>query len=617
MSTPFTNYLGNPSYEALHAPPPGSVHPVDPLQVELEQIIHYKRITPLYQPIINLNNGSILGYEALSRGPENSSLHQPLALFNTAIKHHSLLSLEQICRESAVTQFHPPAPGCMLFLNMNAAVIHDMNFKGGFTRQILGQKGISPETVTFEITERTAIDDFSSFYRALQHYRRQGYRIAIDDAGAGYSSLQAISELKPDYIKLDKSIVAAVHQSHLKQTILESMLKLARITNSKIIAEGVELEEELAYLVKNGVHYAQGYLLARPQFPLPPIAPEMRELIIKTGLPAGVSREALFSSHPGGTIGEISLNIPTLSPELPVKDAEKWFADHQTNGLVVTNMQEEPIGLLMKDKLYYQLGTKYGISLYHHRPVQLVMDKTPLIVNADLPLEAVSQMAMNRDELNLYDMIIVVRDGRYLGTVSVMTLLNNITNLQIRRAHNSSPLTGLPGNLIIEDHLKILVSAQQPFAIFYIDLDNFKAYNDKYGFEHGNRVLLLTAQILSQCIAQHGQGSTFLGHIGGDDFVIITSPDNIQNTGQAIIRTFDSEIATLYPDEDRARGYINVTNRRGEAERFPLISVSLAATSTQIRHFTNHLEVGETLAELKKKAKQHSGSCLIMDRRTS
>ncbi|HWR38672.1 MAG TPA: bifunctional diguanylate cyclase/phosphodiesterase [Patescibacteria group bacterium] len=582
---------------------------------ELLQIIRQKQITSLYQPIVDLCTGNILGYEALSRGPADSPFQMPQPLFAAATKHNQLLALEQVCREIAVTNFHPPTPDYMLFLNMNADVIHDPHFKAGFTREILGRQNISPASVVFEITERTAIDDFESFCRSLQHYRQQGYQIAIDDAGAGYSSLQAISEIKPDYIKLDKSIVASVHQSPLKQSILESMVKLARIINSKIIAEGVELEEELSYLVRNGIHYAQGYLLARPQFPLSSIPQEVKDLIVANIICKSPVSEPLPNMALGETIGHIAHEAPALSPTLPVKDAETMFTAHQVNGLVVTNARHEPVGLLMKDKLYYQLGTKYGVSLYHHRPVELVMDKSPLVVNADLPLEAVSQMAMNRDEYNLYDLIVVVRNGRYYGAVSVMTLLNTITNLQIRRAHNSNPLTGLPGNLVIEDRLKNLLISQQPFAVFYIDLDNFKAYNDKYGFERGDQVLLLTSQVLSQCIAHTGQGTTFLGHIGGDDFVIITAPGNVQTMGDAIIQRFDKEILSMYQEEDLDRGYITVKNRRDEVEQFPLISISLAVASTQVRSFDNFLAVGEVLAELKKLAKKRSGSCLVIDRR--
>lgn len=611
----FGNEPINPRADHLHRfTPPGSA---EPQERELVDIIMEKKIFSVYQPIVDLTAGKIMGYEALSRGPAGSSLHWPLTLFDLAIKKNMLLPLEQVCREAAIKHFLQPDPGHNLFLNLNAAVIKDPNFTSGATKLILSQQGMLPSQVVFEITERMAIDDYDSFHRSLEHYRRQGYRVAVDDAGAGYSSLQAIAELEPDYIKLDRSIICDIHQSPLKQTLLESMVKLAGVINSQIIAEGVESAEELSFLIQNGVPYAQGYFLARPGFPLPDITPAAKKLIVETTAPKSkYDKKNNPSAGLGDTIGQIVQHAPTFSVNVLVKEVEEAFAAQRVNGVVVLNENQEPAGLLMKDKLYFQLGTKYGVSLYHSRSIQLVMDKSPLIVNADLPLEAVSQMAMNREEYNLYDLIIVVKDGRYFGVVSVMHLLNSITSLRIRCAHNSNPLTGLPGNLIIEDRIKSLVSAGAPFAVFYIDLDNFKAFNDKYGFELGDKLLLLTSQILSRGIAQAGQGSTFLGHIGGDDFVIATHPENIHNMGDAIIRLFDEETRSLYLEEDRERGYIEVENRRGQFERFPLVSISMAVVTNQTRNFTNFLEIGEVLAELKKVAKKRPGSCIVVDRRT-
>jgi diguanylate cyclase (GGDEF)-like protein len=273
-----------------------------------------------------------------------------------------------------------------------------------------------------------------------------------------------------------------------------------------------------------------------------------------------------------------------------------------------------PMGIVMKHKLYYQLGTNFGFSLYHHRSVELVMDPYPLIVDADLFLESVSQIAMSRED-NLYDYIIVVKEGTYQGVVSIMNLLNNITQQQIRCAHNANPLTGLPGNLFISDRLKDLVDRRQSFAVLYLDLDNFKAYNDKYGFERGDRIILVTAQLLSSCLAITEGNGQFLGHIGGDDFIIISQPDTAPGLAERIIAEFDREVQNYYEPEALEKEFIEVKNRRGEMEKFPIISISIALVSTNAIQFDNYLQVGEAAAELKKRAKQIPGSCLVVNRR--
>lgn len=584
------------------------------LHDELLMIIRERKITPVFQPIVSLSDGEPLGYEALARGPADSPLHTPAELFTVAARHKLLLALEHVCREAAIQQARMLAPGQQLFLNVTPEVINDPEFRNGRTKQVVLHHGLIPEQVAFEITERTAISDFGNFTRALHHYRRQGYCIAVDDAGAGYSSLQAIAELYPDFIKLDMSIVRDIHNNPFKIAILEALVNLAAAMNSKIIAEGVETEDELITVMKLGVGYAQGYLLARPANPPAPVSPAAVGLIRKFRQKEAGRRARESGTALGRVIGEIIEHVPTVHPETTAEQVEAKFAASSVRGVVVVQ-SNKPVGLVMKNRLYFHLGSYYGVSLYHKRPVELVMDAAPLIVSADLPLEAVSKIAMSREEPNLYDLIIVVRDGVYAGVVSIMNLLKNITELQVLCAHNSNPLTGLPGNLMIEEKLRCLLTNTVKFAVLYVDLNNFKAYNDKYGFERGDHVLLMTAETLSRALAREGQGEDFLGHIGGDDFIIITSPDRAANIARAIIEIFDKEIRTAYSPEDLERGYIQVKNRRGVPEKFPVTSISVAGVSNQYRSFTNYWEIPEVAAELKKAAKQHKGSCFVYDRR--
>jgi len=584
------------------------------LHDELLRIIRDKKIVPVFQPIVSLKDGEIMGYEALARGPSDSPLHMPAQLFSVAVKHKMLLALEHICREVSIQQTKMLAPGQQLFLNVTPEVINDPEFRNGRTKQVVLHHGLIPEQITFEITERTAISDFGNFTRALHHYRTQGYCIAVDDAGAGYSSLQAIAELYPDFIKLDMSIVRDIHNNPFKIAILEALVNLASAMNSKIIAEGVETLDELLTVMKLGVGYAQGFFFARPANPPAQIAEEALDAIRKFRKKEAGRRAKELGTSLGRVIGDIIEHVPTVNPETTTEQVEDRFAASSVRGVVVLQ-GTKPVGLVMKNRLYFHLGSYYGVSLYHKRPVELVMDTSPLIVNAELPLEAVSKIAMSREESNLYDLIIVVQEGQYVGVVSIMNLLNNITQLQVLCAHNSNPLTGLPGNLMIEEQLRRLLSTAADFAVLYIDLNNFKAYNDKYGFERGDQVLLMTSETLSRSLASEGQGDDFLGHIGGDDFLIITSPDRAERVAAAIIELFDQEIRSAFSAEDLKRGYIQVKNRRGVMEKFPVTSISVAGVTNKYRDFKNYWEIPEVAAELKKAAKQQSGSCFVFDRR--
>ena len=580
---------------------------------ELFSILKSRAISTRFQPIVNLQTGQTLGYEALSRGPEESMFFSPTELFRCAEESGQLLTLEHMCREISIASAVRFAIQDHLFLNITPTVIEDPSFQTGLTKKVLAEHGLTPQQIILEITERTAIYNFDAFRRSIDYYRKQGFGIAIDDAGAGYSSLQSIAELNPDYIKIDRSLIAGVDQSPLKQNMVKAMVDIAQACRAKIIGEGVESLSELLSLLRLDVDYAQGYYLARPEVP-PPVVPEEKRQRIASEY-AKRHEQVRWSESFGLTIGDIVEATPVVAPHELVQTVETQFENQDYIQGVVVADGKKPIGLVMRTQLYCHLGSNYGISLYRTRPIKKLMDRTPLIVSADLPLEAVARLARERKEANLYDLIVVAREERYLGTVSIMNLLHHLTQLQIRCAYHANPLTGLPGNLMIEERLKDLVSTNQPFAILYLDLDNFKAFNDHYGFEYGDKALLLSAGLFSAALAEFGGGNDFLGHIGGDDFLIISTPSLASKLCESIVTRFDKAIKQLYPADDLERGFISVLNRRGHEERFPVMTISIAVITNEQRSYHNFLELGEAAAEVKKKAKTYQQSIWLMDRR--
>jgi diguanylate cyclase (GGDEF)-like protein len=190
----------------------------------------------------------------------------------------------------------------------------------------------------------------------------------------------------------------------------------------------------------------------------------------------------------------------------------------------------------------------------------------------------------------------------------------------LRRAKEmraQSPLTGLPGNVRIESEIEARVKAQDTFAILYVDLDHFKSFNDHYGFMRGDQVIQWTARLLQDIALELAGPSAFVGHVGGDDFVLICDASLVERVAEAIIQRFDAGAAEQYDDADRALGYIEVTNRRGEIQRFPLISVSIGVASTERRSFSHYAEVVAVATEMKSFTKGTAGSSWAVDRRTT
>lgn len=190
---------------------------------------------------------------------------------------------------------------------------------------------------------------------------------------------------------------------------------------------------------------------------------------------------------------------------------------------------------------------------------------------------------------------------------------------RIRLSRASNPLTGLPGNLAIEHELNQRLARGEKLACAYLDIDNFKAFNDYYGFEKGDECIRLVAEVLIEAVEATGQASDFLGHIGGDDFILVTVSERVENVLDYVTEVFDRKVRELYTAEDRERGWIEVLNRQKESTKYPLTSLSIGVSTNDRRDISNALEVSEIATELKKAAKSRSPgkSNYIVDRRTS
>jgi diguanylate cyclase (GGDEF)-like protein len=186
-----------------------------------------------------------------------------------------------------------------------------------------------------------------------------------------------------------------------------------------------------------------------------------------------------------------------------------------------------------------------------------------------------------------------------------------------KEMRQQSPLTGLPGNIRIEDEIEERVRSGVPFAILYADLDHFKAFNDHYGFMRGDEVIQFTAGLILELVHEAGGAGAFVGHVGGDDFVILCDANEAEAVAELLVRRFDEAVPGLYEPEDRARGHIEVKNRRGEVQDFPFLSISVGIATTARRTFQHFAEAVAIATEMKAFTKSKEGSSWAVDRRTS
>ncbi len=571
---------------------------------QFNDLLSQKAFHIVYQPIVSLQTGEIFGWEALTRGPNDSFFSSPSVIFNFAEEVGLLFPLEKICRELAIKNFGISQKNQKLFLNIHPYTVNDPQFVAGETRRLLRDNHFSEANLVFEITERQSIQDFGQFNKTLAHYRRQGYRVAVDDAGAGFSSLQVIAEVRPEFIKIDSSLVRDIHTNRVRQALLETFVIFAQKIGCSIIAEGIETEEELTTLYSIGVHYGQGYYLGRPAFPKPAVTkPALSKIASLTYRnPTGVWQRAF----PIGEICEPSVQVNIGTPVKNIK--EILDANELLSGIVVTD-DDQPAGLIMRHHLARYLGTQYGAALYFQRSADAIMDPHPLVVDAANPIEQVSQQAMCRDKIKIYDYIIVTRGNKFHGIVSVEILLDTMTKIRIEVARGANPLTGLPGNLTIEREINTRLVEQSPFSLVYLDLDHFKCYNDRYGFENGDRLILLAARLLTSVVRNFGLPTDFIGHVGGDDFVVITQQDRSEEICRKYIRYFDRLVKNFYSIEDRQMGGFYWLDRQGQENWFPLVSASFSILDCS-GHCTPEA-LAQKAAHLKHLAKKKVGSVYV------
>lgn len=403
------------------------------MKQEILNLIDQKNIRIVFQPIISLRSAEVYGYEALSRGPKDSNFENPEILFKKAYEHNLVWELEYLCRSKALERFSNIETEAKLFLNVNPNIMHDAKFKQGFTKEYLNKFNVDASKIVFEITEREAIYNALDFINTVEHYKGQDYNIAIDDAGSGYSGLNLISEVYPHFIKLDMKLIRNVDKDFIKQALVKSMCEYANLTNTYLIAEGIETEEELRKLIDMGVHYGQGYFIKKPAEDISSIESDAADVIKDSNR----KKNHYF----GKSISEfyvenITRNLRAINSNLRVSQIEDMMKhDASIPGYCVLE-EEDIVGIITQNELYKHLSSLYGYNLYGNKPVKDIMSKDFLGVDYKSTIDVVAKRAMNREVDKIYDFIVVTKENKYKGIVTVKDLLEKSIEIEVMNAKN-------------------------------------------------------------------------------------------------------------------------------------------------------------------------------------
>jgi len=565
-----------------------------------------------FQPIVNVHTGLCYGYEALLRHADRAGFSSIQAVFDTAFDEGVLAQVEHTLWARAIAKFTtlPHHRNTKLFCNAdNRGALLEPRSRVA-TAQVLQSYGLPAAAFCLEISERHNLNHGGDAARLPDELARDGFRLAIDDFGRGFSGLELLYTCPSDFVKIDRFFIAGIERDRQKRVLAETMVKLAHLLGRFVVAEGVETAAEYAACREIGCDLVQGYLVQRPT--LDPAELCERYDIVETL----VSRDR--RSRATAAPDEIAAYLaaaPTISSDASLSQALALFGQNPNRTfIIVLDADQRPLGLVreqdVKGFLYNPYGRDLLSNVSYRRSVMTVLSRCP-IVEIYAPIERLMQSYV-QDQGD--EGVIVLRDMKYAGFLDSRTLLNLISERNLAAARDQNPLTRLPGNRRIYEFVShALNQVDTAYALAYFDFDHFKPFNDKFGFRQGDRALILFSEMLQKnWLGEH----QFVGHIGGDDFFAGARDmpfDQFRLRIRALQDKFRNDIESFYDAQSRAAGGIEGTDRDGVNRSFPLMRVSAVTLDLQApRPVISLDEVSATIADGKRLAKRSSSGLHVI-----
>ncbi len=566
----------------------------DRLHDELKHILSDGLITSLFQPIVDIDKQEVFGYESLSRGPSDSPLHAAPVLFDVAEKSGVSGELEEICLTVAAKNWSAHALDSYLFVNMSPSILLPPRFRGFRLMKLLHQYHLKPEQIVIEISERYPALQLQELKSSINWLKSQGFKVAIDDLGTGYSGLKLWADLKPDFVKIDRHFIRDIHDDLVKLEFVRSLVDLSSRLGCTLIAEGVENQAELNVVMDLGIVFIQGFLVGRPK-PYP-----------TADLSSLPDKQQLVPKSTGKLARDLCKYIEPVEPDVSLREAwERLQKDINIFSLPVVH-EGRPLGLLHKWRVMELYGSQYGRALFEKRPVIHFIGRDSLVVDQNSTLDEISRRLIEEDFHYLKQHFIVVNQGIYAGLGTTRTLLKQITQERIEKARYANPLTQLPGNVPINNELDRRLKRQLPFSFIYIDINDFKPLNDVLGYQIGDLVITRIADLL---LKHFNHSSDFVGHIGGDDFVVMTEMESVAELTHEVQVAFKAAAHSLYPQDMIQKGYMTALDRDGLQRNFPLTSIAFAIIRVESPCDYKPDQIADFAADAKKQSKKADRFC--------
>ncbi|KVD44743.1 diguanylate cyclase [Burkholderia ubonensis] len=591
-----------------------SAIPAAPDAARTARLIADRALAAVFQPIVDLGSGTVIAYEGLIRGPRGTDLETPAALFAQAAREGATIALEHAAAITCLDAF--AALGCdgKLFLNFSAGAILALAREREHARMLLERAQIAAERIVIELTEQNASTDLAQVAPAVASLRDAGIQFALDDYGTANASMNLWLRLHPDVVKIDRFFIHDIALDSLKFEAVRAMQHFAHASGAKLIAEGIEHERDLIVVRDMGICCVQGFLLGRPHAqPERVVAPAARDAIRAPHI--AVFPDASRAARPSGTVAaKMLVAAPALPRDVTSNDVLALFNRMPELHAVALVEHERPVALVNRRSFMDRFALPYHREVFGRKPCLQFANDAPLMIENATTVEQLALLLANNDQRYLADGFVITEHGRYVGLGTGESLVRAVTEMRIEAARYANPLTFLPGNIPISAHIDRLLARDAGFHACYVDLNQFKPFNDQYGYWQGDEVLKYAATVLAGiCDPQRD----FLGHVGGDDFLVLFQSDDWHARAAAAIGRFNDGAQRFYTLVDQRAGGLHGEDRHGNPAFFGFVTMAIGAVGVPagahraMRYGSD--EIASVAALAKRRAKQQPDGLAVVD----
>lgn len=567
---------------------------------------HYLDVLDIaFQPIVDIHSGELFGVEALLRGTDTLGFESIESFFDRLFEENTLYTFDLSLREKVIKKFCTieSYQEIKVFYNLDNRLFEMADFSKGNTSRILKRHGLDHKSIVFELSEHNEIINIDNFTNLMSHYAHEGFCVAIDDFGIGQSGFKMLYHATPNIIKIDRFFLTNIDSDPKKKLLARNMVQLSTLMGCRVIAEGVETQAEFIICKEIGCHLVQGYFVARPTCDCSQLRLQYTD----------ISAIALLEKRTLGDQTIVRKRLAALDT-VSISDSmelviEKFKSDQELSLIPVIDKHGSPMGIVHEHRLKSIIYSQFGRSLIQNNSSNFSVLETYIehipIVDVTMPLEMIVELySLSQNAPG----VLVMESSKYIGYLSAREMIEAVHERNLIRARDQNPLSRLPGNFMINEHIAHSFESAEKCVFCYFDFDHFKPFNDYYGFRNGDRVIILFAELMHKVLLNE----YFIGHIGGDDFFAGGIIDNdarfelFCTLVRTLIDQFTQDVREFYSAEDRERGCIVTEDREGVIREFKLLSVSAVIVYKGDNSSIHSAEQLQKIFAIEKKNAKHS-----------